>query len=219
MKINSHEDFCRYQNVSRETYEKFKIFEKNLIKWQSSINLVSKSTINDIWIRHLLDSSQLYRFVKQIKGNIIDFGSGAGFPGLVLALMGHKKVSLVEADQKKCTFLREMAMLCEVDVTIYNERIENMDFIEVDLIVSRALAPLSKLVNYVELFVGKSPTKKTNLPKLLFLKGKSYKDEISDLHKFKNLYFQEYPSLTDKYGKILYFSGQNMLKNLNETKS
>ena len=84
---------------------------------------------------------------------------------------------------------------------------------------ARALAPLSKLVNYVELFVGKSPSKISNLPKLLFLKGKSYKNEISDLHKYKKLYFQEYPSLTDKYGKILYFNGQNMLKNLNETKS
>ena len=218
MKINSYEDFCLYQNVSRETFEKFKVFEKNLVKWQSSINLVSKSTINDIWVRHLLDSSQLYPFIRQIKGNIIDFGSGAGFPGLVLAIMGHKKVSLVESDQKKCTFLREIAMLCDIDVTIYNERIENMEFIDVDLIVSRALAPLSKLVDYVELFVRKSPTKKTNLPKMLFLKGKFYKDEISDLHKYKKLYFQEYPSLTDNYGKILYFNGQNMLKNLNETK-
>ena len=207
MKINSYEDFCLYQNVSRETYQRFKVLEKNLVKWQRSVNLVSKSTINDIWIRHLLDSSQLYRFVKQIKGNVIDFGSGAGFPGLVLAIMGHKKVCLVESDQKKCTFLRETAMLCEIDVTIYNKRIENMEFVDVDLIVSRALAPLSKLVNYVELFVGKSQTKKTNLPKMLFLKGKTYKDEISYLHKYKKLYFQEYPSLTDKHGKILYFNG------------
>ena len=69
MKINSYEDFCLYQNVSRETFEKFKVFEKNLVKWQSSINLVSKSTINDIWVRHLLDSSQLYHFIQEIKGD------------------------------------------------------------------------------------------------------------------------------------------------------
>ena len=219
MKINSYEDFCLYQNVSRETYEKFEVFKRNLIKWQHSINLVSKTTINDIWTRHLLDSSQLYPFVKKIKGNVIDFGSGAGFPGLVLAIMGHKKVFLVEADQKKCTFLRETAMLCEIDVNIYNKRIENMEFLDVDLIVSRALAPLSKLVNYVELFVGKSQKKKKNFPKLLFLKGKSYKAEILELHKYKKIHFQEHPSLTDKYGKILYFNGLNMLKNLNETKS
>ena len=101
MNINSYEDFCFYQNVSRETYDKFRVFEATLIKWQRSINLISKSTIKDIWFRHLLDSAQLYPFISNIKGNIFDFGSGAGFPGLVLAIMGHKKICLVESDQKK----------------------------------------------------------------------------------------------------------------------
>ena len=213
MSINSYEDFCFYQNVSRETYDKFKLFEETLIKWQRSINLISKSTINDIWFRHLLDSSQLYPFISKTKGNIFDFGSGAGFPGLVLAIMGHKKICLVESDQKKCTFLREVAMLCEIEVSIFNTRIENLEYKDVDLIMSRALAPLSKLIDYVELFIDKSPSKKKSFPNMLFLKGKSYKQEISDLHKNKNLFFYEYPSLTDKYGKILYFDGSSMLKN------
>ena len=213
MSINSYEDFCFYQNVSRETYDKFKLFEETLIKWQRSINLISKSTINNIWFRHLLDSSQLYPFISKTKGNILDFGSGAGFPGLVLAIMGHKKICLVESDQKKCTFLREVAMLCETEVSIFNTRIENLEYKDVDLIMSRALAPLSKLIDYVELFIDKSPSKKKSFPNMLFLKGKSYKQEISDLHKNKNLFFYEYPSLTDKYGKILYFDGSSMLKN------
>ena len=213
MSINSYEDFCFYQNVSRETYDKFKLFEETLIKWQRSINLISKSTINDIWFRHLLDSSQLYPFISKTKGNILDFGSGAGFPGLVLAIMGHKKICLVESDQKKCTFLREVAMLCEIEVSIFNTRIENLEYKDVDLIMSRALAPLSKLIDYVELFIDKSPSKKKSFPNMLFLKGKSYKQEISDLHKNKNLFFYEYPSLTDKYGKILYFDSSSMLKN------
>jgi 16S rRNA (guanine527-N7)-methyltransferase len=213
MSINSYEDFCFYQNVSRETYDKFKLFEETLIKWQRSINLISKSTINDIWFRHLLDSSQLYPFISKTKGNILDFGSGAGFPGLVLAIMGHKKICLVESDQKKCTFLREVAMLCEIEVSIFNTRIENLEYKDVDLIMSRALAPLSKLIAYVELFTDKSPSKKKSFPNMLFLKGKSYKKEISDLHKIKNLFFYEYPSLTDKYGKILYFDRSSVLKN------
>ena len=213
MSIYSYEDFCFYQNVSRETYDKFKLFEETLIKWQRSINLISKSTINDIWFRHLLDSSQLYPFISKTKGNILDFGSGAGFPGLVLAIMGHKKICLVESDQKKCTFLREVAMLCEIEVSIFNTRIENLEYKDVDLIMSRALAPLSKLIAYVELFTDKSPSKKKSFPNMLFLKGKSYKKEISDLHKNKNLFFYEYPSLTDKYGKILYFNGSSVLKN------
>jgi 16S rRNA (guanine527-N7)-methyltransferase len=213
MSINSYEDFCFYQNVSRETYDKFKLFEETLIKWQRSINLISKSTINNIWFRHLLDSSQLYPFISKTKGNILDFGSGAGFPGLVLAIMGHKKICLVESDQKKCTFLREVAMLCETEVSIFNTRIENLEYKDVDLIMSRALAPLSKLIDYVELFIDKSPSSKKSFPNMLFLKGNSYKNEISDLHKNKNLFFYEYPSLTDKYGKILYFDSSSMLKN------
>ena len=74
MKINSYTDFCLHQNVSRETYEKFIIFYKTLIKWQKSINLISKSSIENIWGRHFLDSAQLYRYTKIIDGNIIDFG-------------------------------------------------------------------------------------------------------------------------------------------------
>ena len=213
MNINSYEDFCFYQNVSRETYDKFRVFEATLIKWQRSINLISKSTIKDIWFRHLLDSAQLYPFISNIKGNILDFGSGAGFPGLVLAIMGHKKIFLVESDQKKCTFLREVAMLCETEVSIFNTRIENLEYEDVDLIMSRALAPLSRLIDYVELFIEKSPYKKKMFPNMLFLKGKSYKNEILDLHKNKKLFFYEYPSLTAKYGKILYFDSSNMLKN------
>ena len=106
MNIKSYEDFCSYQYVSRETYDKLKVFEKTLIKWQSSINLIGKSTIDHIWTRHFLDSAQLYPFIKDVKGDIIDFGSGAGFPGLVLAIMSNKNICLVDADKKKCSFLR-----------------------------------------------------------------------------------------------------------------
>jgi len=216
MKINSYEDFCSYQNVSRETYDKFRIYEKTLIKWQGSINLISKSTINNIWVRHFLDSAQLYPIIKDIEGNIFDFGSGAGFPGLILAIMGHKNITLVESDQKKCTFLREVARLSQTDVSILHSRIENLEFREVDLVVSRALAPLSKLISYVESFVIKSPSNKKVWPKMLFLKGKSFKDEILELKKYKNLFFDEYPSLTDDQSKIIYFSVSNMLISSNE---
>ena len=216
MKINSYEDFCSYQNVSRETYDKLSIYEKTLIKWQGSINLISKSTINDIWVRHFLDSAQLYPITKDIEGNILDFGSGAGFPGLILAIMGHKNITLVESDQKKCTFLREVARLSETDVSILHSRIENLEFREVDLVVSRALAPLSKLISYVESFVIKSPSNNKVWPKMLFLKGKSYKNEILELKRHKNLFFDEYPSLTDEQGKIIYFSVSNMLISSNE---
>ena len=205
MKINSYKDFCLFQNVSRETYEKFIIFHRTLIKWQSSINLISKNSIENIWERHFLDSAQLYKITKEIDGNILDFGSGAGFPGLILAMMGHKKIHLVESDQKKCTFLREVSMLSETDVTIHNCRIENLEFFDVELITARALAPLNKLIDYAEAFINKSLTNQKP-PKMLFLKGKFYKQEISDLNENQYFIIEEFESITDKFGKILYIT-------------
>ena len=181
------------------------------MKWQKSINLISKSSIKNIWERHFLDSAQLYKYVKNINGNILDFGSGAGFPGLVLAIMGKKNLHLVESDYKKCVFLKEIAMLTDIDVTIHNCRIENLSFFNVDLITCRALAPLNKLINYVEDFVIKSSNEDQNLPKLLFLKGKNYKSELLQLQKNKNIEYKEYTSITNRNGKILYINQVGML--------
>ena len=204
--INTYEKFSSHVFVSRETYKKLCVFQKTLFKWQKSINLISKNSIKNTWERHFLDSAQLYKFVRGIEGNIIDFGSGAGFPGLVLAIMGKKNIHLVEADYKKCVFLKEIAMLTETDITIHNCRIEDLSFINVDLITCRALASLSKLIEYVEIFVNKSFGEKQKIPKLLFLKGKSYYLEVIELSKTKKITFEEYPSITDKNGRILYIN-------------
>ena len=208
---DTYKEFCSHVFVSRETYEKLYIFYKTLIKWQNAINLISKRGSKNIWERHLLDSAQLYKFVRDVKGNIIDFGSGAGFPGMVLAIMGKEKIHLVESDYKKCVFLNEIAMLTEIDVTIHNCRIENLSFFNADLVTCRALAPLKKLVDYVEAFISKSSKEKEKFPKMLFLKGKSYKSELLELYKSKNINFKEYPSITNKSGKILYFNTVNTL--------
>ena len=218
MSINSFEKFCSYQNVSRETYQKFQIYYDTLIKWQKSINLISRSGSDDIYLRHFLDSAQLYKFTKKINGNILDFGSGAGFPGLVLALMGNKNIILVESDQKKCAFIREVAMLSDTVVTIYNCRIEDLDYINADLITSRALAPLDRLIEYVEMYMKKTSFHQKKFPKLLFLKGKSYNDEIIKLNKIRNIDYKIYPSLTNEFSKILYIKKVNMLKIKDEKK-
>ena len=210
--INTYEKFSSHVFVSRETYKKFCVFREILFKWQKSINLISKNTIKNTWERHFLDSAQLYKFVRSIEGNIIDFGSGAGFPGLVLAIMGKKNIHLVESDHKKCVFLKEIAMLTETDITIHNCRIEDLSFIKVDLITCRALASLSKLIDYVDIFTKKSLVEKPKPPKLLFLKGKSYYSEVMELSKNKIISFEEYPSITDKDGRILYI---NKVNNLN----
>ena len=93
-------------------------------------------------------------------------------------------------------------MLTEIDITIHNCRIEDLSYINVDLITCRALAPLHKLLDYVEIFISKSPNAKQKIPKLLFLKGKSWYSELSQLSKNKIIDFEEYPSITDNFSKI-----------------
>ena len=107
-------------------------------------------------------------------------------------------------------------MLTDIDITIHNCRIENLNFFNVDLVTCRALAPLNKLIDYVETFASKSSNVKQNLPKLLFLKGKNYKSELLQLQKNKNINFREYTSITDKKGKIIYINKVETLQNLNE---
>ena len=209
--IDTYNEFCSQVFVSRETFEKLCVFHTALTKWQKSINLIGKNTTKSIWERHFLDSAQLYLFAKNIEGNIMDFGSGAGFPGMVLAIMGKKNIHLVESDYKKCVFLKEIATLTEVDITIHNCRIEDLSFINVELITCRALAPLNKLIDYVENFTSKSTKANQKIPNLLFLKGKSCNSEILELRKNKNIDFKQYPSITDKYGKILYLDRVSMI--------
>ena len=216
MKINSYESFCSHLYVSRETYEKFEIYHKTLSKWQKSINLISNSTIDNIWVRHFLDSAQLYDFTKKISGNILDLGSGAGFPGLILAMMGNKNISVVESDQKKCTFIREVALLSDTNIKIYNSRIEDLSFLKPTLITARALAPLNKLIKYVENHMVKSSSNLENFPNMLFLKGKSYKTELLELGKNRNIDYKIYQSITDEFGKIIYINKVNVLNIIND---
>ena len=210
MIINTYEEFCSYQHVSRETFNKFKIFIEVLLKWQKSVNLISNSTINTIWKRHFLDSAQLYTYSQDIKGNILDIGSGAGFPGMILAMMGNNNVNLIESDQKKCIFMREVARLTNTKVKIYNCRIEDLDYMKPELIISRALAPLSKLIEYVDNHMNKNIEENKETPKLLFLKGKNYNNEIYDLLKIKKLEIDIFPSITDDFGKVLYIKNINL---------
>ena len=203
MNVIKYDDFCSIQYVSRETYDKFKIYYETLIKWQRSINLISNSTLDSIWHRHILDSAQLYKYTQNMKGNILDFGSGAGFPGLVLAMMGNENVNAVESDEKKCIFLKEVARLSDTKINIHNSRIEKLKFINPELITARALAPLIKLIEYIENYMKQGDNLRKNLPKLLFLKGKNYKQELLELKKIRNFDVTVCSSLSDEYGKIL----------------
>ena len=139
------EQFFQGENVSRETFLRMKAYVDLLLTWNKRINLISKSTEPEIWKRHILDSAQLYPLIPRDCSSLMDFGSGAGFPGLVLAIMGVRGVRLVESDARKCAFMREAARITQTEAQVLNQRVESIPPIAVDVITARALAPMADL--------------------------------------------------------------------------
>lgn len=190
------EEFAERTNVSRETLARLRRYVDLLEKWNRRINLVGRGTLDDPWRRHMLDSAQLWPLLPAGAASLADLGSGAGFPGLVLAIMGVENVHLIEADRKKCAFLREAARETGTTVTVHNERIEEIESFQADIVTSRALAPLTKLLDIAEPL-----TKKHSI--LLFLKGRSVDLELTEAVKEWNMRIDQIPSQTDPEGSIL----------------
>lgn len=189
----------RVLGVSRETLSRLESYAELLRKWQDRINLVSGATLPDLWRRHMLDSGQLFRHLPAGTAVLVDLGSGAGFPGLVLAAMGVPAVHLIESDARKCAFLREAARVMGLSsVTIHNRRIEQVAPFAADVVTSRALAPLSQLLNYAFPFLQNGEA--------LFLKGRGGEDELTAAAKEWNMAIERLTSLSDPEGLILRLS-------------
>lgn len=162
------------KNVSRETMGLLETYAAQLLKWNNKINLVSKKiTEDELWYRHILDSAQLVKHIPDDVKSIIDLGSGAGFPGIILSIIGNYEVVLVESDQRKCAFLLEISRILNLRTKILNCRIEDVKTFPVDMITSRALAPLTKLLEYSQRFLEKDNF-------MLFLKGQNVVEEIKE---------------------------------------
>ena len=148
-----------------------------LKKWQKAVNLISPSTIKDIWTRHVLDSAQIYLRLPEAAQILVDLGSGAGFPGIILAILNQinkgpiKKIVLIESDIKKSLFLKEVVRQLSLPVEILNQRIETVSKVQADVLTARALAPLNQLLLYGKNFIVPQTT-------CLFLKGKTADVEI-----------------------------------------
>lgn len=201
--IDDADAFARAFNVSRETVAKLEVYAAILQEWQKAINLVSPTTIDDLWHRHFADSAQLYGYTTDSK-TLLDLGSGAGFPGLLLAIMSGdckgRKFYLIESNGKKCAFLRHVARETGVPVDIIEARIETLHnsptLGEVDCITARALAPLGKLLGYsAPLFADKT--------KALFLKGRETARELEEAAQNWSFRSELHPSRTDKEGQIV----------------
>ena len=194
------DDFQARANVSLEILDKLQVYADLLLKWQAAINLIGPGTVPEIWHRHFYDSAQLFPYLIS-DGPVIDMGSGAGFPGLVLAAMGRRNVILIESNGKKCTFLREVSRRLSLDVTICQARIEACGSLPVgQYILSRALAPLDMLLSYAHPLLADGGT-------CLFFKGRTAEMELTAAQKNWTMHWKSYPSDTDPQGVILTIGG------------
>jgi 16S rRNA (guanine527-N7)-methyltransferase len=182
--------------VSRETLARLEAYADLLTRWSARINLVGRDTLADLWGRHILDSAQLHRLTPDSAQDLIDLGSGAGLPGLVLAILGVPGVELVEADSRKCAFLREAARITEANVTLRPCRIEAVPPHPVDVVTARALAPLDRLLGLAARFLSRDSV-------CLFLKGERLEEELTLARKRWTMTVSACQSRSDPRGVIL----------------
>ena len=153
--MDGPEAFLEHVSVSRETIEKLETYANLLSRWQSKINLISTNSLQQAWHRHFLDSAQIYLMSPKKVASAIDVGTGAGFPGLVLSIMGMKNVQLVEQNKKKCAFLYEVIRETEATATVHPYKIENLIVKDYDVVLARAFMPLDGLLKVVSPFLAK----------------------------------------------------------------
>ncbi len=190
------------EGVSRETLEKLKAYHALLLKWQEKINLISSVTVSDAWNRHFIDSAQIAPLLPEGIKSIVDLGSGAGFAGLVLAMMRPDiSLTLVESDAKKCAFLQTVSRETRTPVVIRNARIEaaTSDIKAPDIITARALASLKSLLDYCEPWL----VSRENI-RFIFPKGAQFSAEIADANQAGWQFdWTETQSKTDPAARIL----------------
>jgi 16S rRNA (guanine527-N7)-methyltransferase len=188
--------FARQLDVSRETLQRLTIHLELLERWQGAINLVGPGALKDPWRRLILDSAQLVRYLPQDNAGLVDLGSGAGFPGMVLAILGVPGVHLIESDRRKAVFLREVARLTGTSVEVHALRIERIAGWPSDVVTARALAPLPRLLKLAAPFLTPATT-------CLFLKGRDVERELTEARKTWHMIAQLSPSLSDPTGVVL----------------
>lgn len=192
----SVDDFSREFCLESAVVENLERYLNLLIKWQKRFNLVGARTLGDPWRRHFMDSAQLKPFLMAANGPIIDMGSGAGFPGLVLSVMGAADVHLIESDANKTEFLRQIIRETGASAAIHRTRLEQYDGPKATRLTSRACAPLGSLLNYGEKICQPDTS-------AVFLKGKTWRDELTSAQSAWHIENTCHPSLSDTNGIVL----------------
>jgi len=185
--------------VSRETLARLETMVEALLRWQKAINLVGRATLDDVWALHILDSAQLAPLIPETAKSLVDLGSGAGFPGLVLAaLRPELDVTLIESDARKSAYLGEAArkMGLPKQPKIVVSRIEAAPQAQADIVTARALAPLGQLLAWAD-------RHRANPAICLFHKGKDWQAELTGAMKDWEIECTPQPSVTDRDAVIL----------------
>ncbi len=187
--------------VSRETFEALRTLDGLVRRWNPVINLVSRSTLPNLWDRHIVDSAQLLALCGTAIRRWADLGSGGGFPGLVVAVLAREllpdlHVTLVESDLRKATFLRQAAHALGLQLTVCCDRIEAIPSLQADVLSARALAPLSELLAHVEKHLSADGV-------ALFPKGERHAEEIAEARKRWSFDLAVRPSVADSEAAVL----------------
>ncbi|GAN95724.1 glucose inhibited division protein B methyltransferase GidB [Komagataeibacter europaeus NBRC 3261] len=186
-------------DVSRETHDRLERYADILLRWNQRINLVSPHDLPHLWSRHIADSLQLARLIPSGPTSLVDMGSGGGFPGLVIACATDARVTLIESDQRKAAFLREAARVTGVQVRVCAQRLEVADVPPAQVVTARALAPLSRLLEWGTRFLQPDGF-------CLFLKGRNAEDELTTASADWHMATTRIPSRTNADGVILELS-------------
>ena len=187
--------FSRFTQVSRETIVSLKKYENKLIEANKKLNLIGNSTISQIWIRHFLDSVQVIDFIDKNNKTLIDIGSGAGFPGLVLAITSRDrkiplKIKLIEKSPKKAKFLKKLIDELQLDAEVINKNIfEYPKKLSEDVFVARAFKPLKIILPLIH-------NKGENWKKIIIFLGKTGKNELLQASKSWHIEYKQRMSIT-----------------------
>jgi len=199
--LNKSEVVSQY-NLNKKQVEKIEFFITSVINYNKHTNLIGKSTVENFWERHVLDCLQLTKYINNKKLKILDLGTGAGLPGILLSIVGYQKVLMIDSVKKKTEFLKTIIKELSLSSKILNKRIEMSPISQHDIIVSRALAPLIKLLTYARMYSNKNTTS-------LFLKGRNVNNEIDIAMREFSFNFEKIESLSSNEGCILKINNIN----------
>lgn len=193
-------EFQNRLDVSRENMDRLTIYAERLVHWNNRINLVGAATTGDLWHRHMLDSAQLIDHLPPRASELMDLGTGAGFPGLVLAILSGLTTHLIESDARKAAFLGEVIRLTGASATVHTTRIEHLEPFPVDVITARALASLPKLLDHSSPILQFSANR---APICMFLKGAKWQEELTAARKEWNMQANSFASISEPTGRVL----------------